>query len=126
MPPIKLELVGWLDRLYPSDVIAAVTQDLREVSGVTQATRTRLRQGQFINSDSDPIKLELSLQRWRLIPAFQQHLDETRSNVLGENKLIAIKLARTGTVWRIAPLYFNQFLKKTDLPRFYLRSDCRG
>jgi hypothetical protein len=111
MPPIELELVGWIDRLYPADVMAAVTQDLREVSGVTQATRVRLRQGQFISSDADPVKFELSLQRWRLIPAFQEHLAQTRSNVLGEDKLITITLARTGTTWKIAPLYFNQFCK---------------
>lgn len=112
MPPIELELVGWIARLNPSDVMAAVTQDLREVSGVTQATRVRLRQGQFISADADPVKYELSLQRWRLIPAFQEHLNQTRSNVLGEDKLITITLARTGTTWAIAPLYFNQFCQK--------------
>lgn len=112
MSEVELELVGWLENVYPADLMACVTQDLREVSGVTQATRTRLKQRQLIHTDADPMALKISLQRWHLTPLLQEHLDATRSNVLGEDKLITITLARTGTTWKIAPLYFNEFRQK--------------
>ena len=112
MPEVELALVGWLDRLYPADIMAAVTQDLRWISGCTQATRTRLKRKQLINTDTDPMILEASLQRWHLTPLLQEHLDATRKNVLGDVNLITVKLERTGTVWKIAPLYFNQFRRR--------------
>lgn len=109
MPEVELVLVGWLNTLYPADVMAAVTQDLRWISGCTQATRTRLKRKQLIHTDTDPMSLESSLKRWKLIPTFQEHLDATRLNTLGDANLITVKLERTGTIWKIAPLYFNQF-----------------
>jgi hypothetical protein len=112
MPEVELALVGWLDRLYPADVMAAVTQDLRWISGCTQATRTRLKRKQLIHTDTDPMSLEASLQRWHLTPLLQEHLDATRANVLGGTNLITVKLERTSTVWKIAPLYFNQFRRR--------------
>jgi hypothetical protein len=112
IPEVKLNLVGWLDRLESADVMVAVTQDLREVSGVTQSTRTRLRQRQLIHCQADPMSHAVSLQRWHLTPLLQEHLDETRANVLGADKFISIKLERTGTNWVIAPLYFNQFRRR--------------
>lgn len=114
MPEVEIELalVGWLKRLNPADVIAVITGDLREVSGVTQATRTRLKRQQLIHTDTDPMSLKASLLRWHLNSLLQKDLDATKSNVLGDANLIIIKLERTGTVWRIAPLYFNQFRRR--------------
>lgn len=108
----ELALVGWLERLNPADLIAVITGDLTEMSGVTQATRTRLKRSQVIHCDGDPMSLKASLLRWHLTPWMQEHLDETRLNVLGDANLITIKLERTGTVWKIAPLYFNQFRRR--------------
>jgi hypothetical protein len=112
MPEVELALIGWFNTLCSADVIAAVTGDLREISGCTQATRTRLKRKQLIHTDTDPMSLKASLQRWHLTPMLQEHLDATRLNVLGDANLITIKLERTGTVWKIAPLYFNQFRRR--------------
>jgi hypothetical protein len=51
------------------------------------------------------------MTRWHLTPRLQEDLDATRANVLGAANFIGIRLDRTGTVWKIAPLYFNQFCK---------------
>lgn len=112
MPEVELALVGWLERLNPTDLIAIITGDLREVSGVTQATRTRLKRQQLIHTDTDPMSLKASLLRWYLTPSLQEDLDATKSKVLGDANLITIQLKRTGTIWRIAPLYFNQFRRR--------------
>jgi hypothetical protein len=112
MPEVELALIGWLNTLYSADVIATVTGDLREVSGCTQPTRTRLKRKQLIHTDTDPMSLKASLQRWHLTLLLQKDLDATRLNVLGDANLITIELERTGTVWKIAPLYFNQFRRR--------------
>ncbi len=112
MPEVELALVGWLENVYPADFRAVITGDLTEMSGVTQATRTRLKRSQIIHCDGDPMSLEASLLRWHLTPSLQKDLDATRLNVLGEANLIHIKLERTGTTWAIAPFYFNQFRKR--------------
>lgn len=112
MQPIELELVGWLETMNPADLMAVITGDLREISGVTQATRTRLRQRQLIHCQADPMSYAVSLTRWHLTPLLQEHLDATRANVLGAANFIGIRLDRTGTVWKIAPLYFNQFRQR--------------
>lgn len=112
IPEVELALVGWLDQLDSADVIAIVTQDLREVSGVTQATRTRLRQMQLIHCQADPMSYAVSLKRWHLAPLLQEHLNQTRENVTGADSFIHVKLERTGTNWAIAPLYFNQFRRR--------------
>lgn len=112
MPTIELDLVGWLTIQPPADVMAIITGDLREISGVTQATRTRLRQRQLIHTQADPMSYAVSLQRWHITPRLQEDLDATRANVLGAANFITIRLARTGTVWKIAPLYFNEFRQR--------------
>lgn len=112
LPEVELGLVGWLENVYPADLTAIITGDLTEVSGVTQATRVRLHQKQLIGSRDEPLTLEASLRRWRINPLLQPDLDETRANVIGADKLIHIKLERTGTNWAIFPLYFNQFRRR--------------
>lgn len=110
MKPIELELVGWLKNQNPADLIAIITGDLRNT---TQATRTRLYQRQLINSNSEPLTLEHSRRLWRHFrPQLQEALDQTRSNVLGTENFIKVKLDRTDTVWCVAPFYFNTFVKK--------------
>lgn len=111
MLEVELALVGWLENVYSADLKAVITGDLREVSGVTQATRTRLKRQQLIHTDTDPMSLKASLLRWHLTPSLQEDLNATKSNVLGDANLITVKLERTGTTWAIAPLYFNQFCK---------------
>lgn len=112
MPEVELALVGWLENVYPADLTAIITGDMRDVSGVTQATRTQLHQGQLITTRGEPLTLDASLRRWRINPLLQADLDLTRANVIGADNFIHIKLERTGTNWAIAPLYFNQFRKK--------------
>lgn len=112
MPEVELALVGWLKIQNPADLTAIITGDLREMSGVTQATRTRLHQHQLITTRGEPMTLDASLRRWRITPLLQADLDLTRANVIGPDKFIHIKLKRTGTNWAIAPLYFNQFRRR--------------
>jgi len=112
MPEVKLDLVGWLKNVCPTDLTAIITGDLTEESGVTQATRTRLKRKEIIDYDNDPMSLKVSLTRWHLTPLMQEHLDATRAKILGDANFTTIKLERTGTVWKIAPLYFNQFRRR--------------